>query len=116
VVSKRVEFPDDVLRLEEQPGQGLINAEPKRTPGPFHVGCAQSLEMGVVEEILVVVPCDEAVAQGGDEGGDDQYGNRNRNQPGPPIPGRQRFLAPPAQMVAIGGGARLGSCLCHLFR
>ena len=80
VVTSRVEFPEDILRLEEQPGQRLVNAEPERSPGPLHLGCAQTTEIGVVEEVLIVVPIDEAVVQGGDEGGDDDQA-RAESQP-----------------------------------
>ena len=68
VVTSRVELAEDILHLEEQPRQRLVNAEPERTPGPLHLGCAQTTEIGVVEEVLIVVPIDEAVVQGGDEG------------------------------------------------
>ena len=104
VVTTRVEFPEDILHLEEQPGQRLVNPEPERTPGPLHLGQPQSTVIGVVEEVLIVVPIDEAVVQGGDEGGDDDQGERNRNQPGAPVPARQRLPAPPGVLTPDQGG------------
>ena len=89
MVTSWVEFAQDILHLEEQPRQRLVNAEPKRSPSPLHLGCAQTTEIGVVEEILIVVPRHEAVVQGGNEGVDDDQGQWNRNQPGAPVPGRR---------------------------
>ena len=99
VVTTWVEFPEDILRLEEQPRQRLVNAEPERSPGPLHLGQPQTTEIGVVEEVLIVVPIDEAVVQGGDEGGENDQGQRNRNQPGAPGPS-----------AGSGCGLRVESC------
>ena len=94
VVTARVEFPADVLRPEKQPGQGLINTEPERTPGPLQLRNAETAVVGVVQEVRLVVPVDETVLQAGDEGGDHDQGERNRNQPGAAVRGRQRFRDP----------------------
>ena len=73
----RVEFPEHILHLEEQPGQRLVNPEPERAPGPLPLGRAQSTIIAVGEEVFIVVPRDEAVVQHWEEGGD--YDERERN-------------------------------------
>ena len=84
----RVELPDDILRFEKQPGQRLVNPEPKRAPGPLHVVHAEPTVKGVLEEVLIVVPIDKAVVHSGDEGGEDDERDRDCNQPDAPVPAR----------------------------
>ena len=68
---------------------------------------SQTTVIGIVEEVLIVVPLDEAVFQGGDEGGDDDQGERNRDQPGSPVPNRQRFPTPAGLLIRDRSRGRL---------
>ncbi len=81
VIPPRDEAPGRVLRLQEHPGQRLVDAQMEGGPGPAEVRPAQAPIVEVVEEIDVVVPADEAVPQGGR--GRDQCGQRGQQRDRP---------------------------------
>jgi hypothetical protein len=68
---------------------------------------AQTSVEGVVKEVLIVVPIDEAIVQGGTEGGEDDQREGDRNQPGATVVGRQRPPTPPRLPTGDSGGDRV---------
>jgi hypothetical protein len=89
MVAAGIEAEEDVLHLEEHPGYRLVDAEPEGGPGPSQLRPTQPAEMRIAEEVLVVVPVAEAVAQDGEEGGDHGHRQRDRDQPGAAVTSRR---------------------------
>ena len=53
-----------VLRFEQDPGEGLINAQQTSGPSPPEIGTGKAAKVGVVEKVLAIVPTGhEVVAQ-----------------------------------------------------
>ena len=85
VEDERVEPAGEILGREEQPGQGLVDAEPEGGEGPDDLGQPEAAEVGIVMEVLVVVPVDEAVVEYREEGqqrdgGQDQRDRRDQGR------------------------------------
>ena len=111
VVSAGVEAEGGVLGLEEEPGEGLIGAEPEGACGPGELVRAEAAEGGVLEEVLVVVPVDEAVVECGEEGGEGEQGQRRGGGPrGPSGAGGRAAVGTVARVV---GGRRPPATLPH---
>ena len=64
VVAVGVDAGEEVLDLQRHPGDGLVDADEHRGPGPADIRPADPTKAGVVDEIGVIVEGDEAVAQG----------------------------------------------------
>src|SRR5262249_51093089 len=78
--------PDEVVEAEGQPGERHVVADVKRGEHPVELGPAEAAVVGVVEEVLAVVPApDEVVAKSlleRGEGGEDDHGRDQPERPG----------------------------------
>ena len=82
----RVESPEDIFRLKKHPGQRLVHAEPKCSPGPLHLGQPQStVGMGVIDEVLIAAQLTKPFSRAGIKAAM-TISTRVCHQPGSPAP------------------------------
>ena len=65
MIAARIEAREHVFQFQEHPGQGLVHPQQKSGPGPADLAWAKAPKRCIVEEVLVVVECEEAVVQSG---------------------------------------------------
>jgi hypothetical protein len=115
VIAAGLQAPEQVVQAEGHPGQGEVVAHVKRGPHPAELGPAEPTILGVVEEILVVVPVHELVVQRRQERGEGDQSDQQRDKPGDPsLGGRAGLRLPrrPERFRGVGPGG--GFCLSRV--
>jgi hypothetical protein len=80
VVAEGIHAPERVAEAGGQPAQGLVVAHVEGGEHPAQVRPGEAAEMGIVEEVGVVVPRDEIGAQRGPERGQDSQWDQHQEQ------------------------------------
>jgi len=81
VIAERIHSPDGVVEAEAEPRDGNPVAHDGAREGPADLLPAEAAIEGIVQEVAVVVPEDEAVLQRGREDRDGQRRNGERHDP-----------------------------------
>ena len=63
MVSERVHPPNHIVHSQADPTEGLIMAHVKSRKHPTEVRPTEAAVMGILHDILVVVPIDKAIPQ-----------------------------------------------------
>ena len=81
VISPGIQFPKGVFKSKEYPCQWLIGAQPVSRERPAKLVYAQTLKVGVLEKIGIVVPFEKVVCQYRDKGKESDCNQNGKQEP-----------------------------------
>jgi hypothetical protein len=80
VIPARIQTPHTIVHRQREPTEGLIRTHVRRGEHPPQIRGPQTAKVGVLKDVLVVIPVNEPSVKTGKKGDENQQGNRTRHR------------------------------------